>query len=147
MPLIGPIHVIHILQMTFVSGSIVDTFIPRSRYGSTGPEKDTAGYDMAAFWARSGAADAFRLEEMEYSTLIPGGFGDHTTALSAAGGISAALVKAYKTGEGSVVETSLLRTGLYANSWPIAYQMALGGADVQDKIDQVGFFLFFCDFQ
>jgi crotonobetainyl-CoA:carnitine CoA-transferase CaiB-like acyl-CoA transferase len=105
-------------------------------YGSTGPEKDTAGYDMAAFWARSGAADSFRPESTEFSSLIPGGFGDHSTALSAAGGIAAALVKAAKTGEGSLVETSLLRTGLYANSWPIAYQMANGGEDVQSRIDQ-----------
>ena len=115
-----------------------------SGYGSTGPEKDTAGYDMAAFWARSGAADSFRPEAQEFSSLIPGGFGDHTTALAAAGGIAAALVKAAKTGEGSVVETSLLRTGIYANScaplspsplplfpWPVSLTWLL--PDVQGR--------------
>jgi len=104
-----------------------------SGYGSTGPERDTAGYEMSSFWARSSAAEAFRPAGEDFVPLLAGGFGDHTTALAAVGGVVAALLRAQRTGVGAVVETSLLRTGMYANSWSLAYHMANGGEDVDDK--------------
>ena len=55
-------------------------------------------YEPSAFWARSGAADAHRYEDDDYPPMLSGGFGDHATALSAAGGICAALVKARDSG-------------------------------------------------
>ena len=69
-------------------------------YGRTGSEDDKMqAYEPSAFWARSGAADAHRYEADDYPPMLSGGFGDHATALSAAGGICAALVKARESGK------------------------------------------------
>ena len=98
-------------------------------YGRTGSEDDKMqAYEPSAFWARSGAADAHRYEDDDYPPMLSGGFGDHATALSAAGGICAALVKARESGVGTVVETSLFRTAIYLNAWPFGYALANGEA-------------------
>lgn len=81
-------------------------------YGSTGPDADRAGYDVGAFWARSGAAASHTLKDEGPPGLAPS-FGDHVTAMGLLSGICAALAGRAKTGEGALVETSLLRTGMY----------------------------------
>jgi crotonobetainyl-CoA:carnitine CoA-transferase CaiB-like acyl-CoA transferase len=53
-------------------------------------------------------------------------FGDHTTSMAAAAGICAALVEAARTGEGRLVEASLLRAGLYAMGSDVAIQLFFG---------------------
>jgi crotonobetainyl-CoA:carnitine CoA-transferase CaiB-like acyl-CoA transferase len=58
--------------------------------------------------------------------LMRGGMGDHVTGLAAAGGICAALVERARTGRGQVVETSLLRTGIYAIGWDTAIHQHFG---------------------
>lgn len=81
-------------------------------YGRTSPEADRASYDMGAFWSRAGIASSLAAPGM----TLPyqrGGMGDHMTGLGAAGGVSAALFARERTGEGQLVETSLLRTGMY----------------------------------
>lgn len=94
-------------------------------YGLEGPDSNRAGYDLGAFWARSGAAAAFAPEG---SPPIPlrGGVGDHTTALATVAGILAALHGRARTGRGSVVEASLLRTGMWCLGWDIAIQERFG---------------------
>jgi crotonobetainyl-CoA:carnitine CoA-transferase CaiB-like acyl-CoA transferase len=77
-----------------------------------GPEADRPGYDMGAFWSRMGNALALTPRGGEPPFQRPG-MGDHTTALSAAAGICAALLAQARTGQGQLVETSLLRTGAY----------------------------------
>jgi crotonobetainyl-CoA:carnitine CoA-transferase CaiB-like acyl-CoA transferase len=91
-------------------------------YGRTGSDDDKMqAYEPSAFWARSGAADAHRYENEAYPPMLSGGFGDHATALSCAGGICAALVQARSSGQGMVVETSLFRTAIYLNAWPFGF--------------------------
>ena len=94
-------------------------------YGSEGPETWRAGYDVGAFWARSGLA----------SLLVPpddpqphfrGGIGDHVTAIAALSGILAALWRRERTGKGELVEVSLLRTGIYCLGWDLGIQLRLG---------------------
>lgn len=96
-----------------------------SGYGARGPEADRHGYDVAAFWARSGAALSMTPEGAEIP-LMRGGFGDHTTALAAVGGICAALAARARSGQGELVETSLLRTGAYVMGWDTAVQLHYG---------------------
>jgi crotonobetainyl-CoA:carnitine CoA-transferase CaiB-like acyl-CoA transferase len=81
-------------------------------YGLEGPERDRASYDMGAYWGRAGVAAALTPpgQDLPYQR---GGFGDHLTGMSLAGGLSAALFARQRTGRGQLVSTSLLRAGMY----------------------------------
>jgi len=68
-------------------------------YGLDGPDVDRAGYDIGAFWARSGLAHTTVAPD-ELPPGIRSGQGDHTTALSLTGGIMAALFDRERTGKG-----------------------------------------------
>jgi crotonobetainyl-CoA:carnitine CoA-transferase CaiB-like acyl-CoA transferase len=81
-------------------------------YGLAGRDADRGAYDIAAFWARAGIAEALRTP----GGPLPfqrGGMGDHSVAMSTVAGITAALVERERTGRGRVVTTSLLRQGAY----------------------------------
>lgn len=99
-----------------------------SGYGTTGPERDRAAYDIGAFWSRAGIA----------LSLVPpgsdppqqrGGMGDHATGITAAGAICAALVARGRTGVGQFVSTSLLRTGMYILGWDTSIRLRFGHID------------------
>ncbi len=94
-------------------------------YGRQGEERDRAAYDVSSFWARSGLAASMTPEGADIP-LMRGGMGDHTTGLAAAGGICAALLARERTGRGQVVETSLLRVGVYAIGWDTAIYQHFG---------------------
>ncbi len=95
-------------------------------WGTTGPDAGKPVYDVAGFWARSGAAHTHIPGEGDYPPVLAPGLGDITTGLSAVGGICAALVSRGKTGKGRVVTTNLLRTGLFVNSWAMSALFARG---------------------
>jgi crotonobetainyl-CoA:carnitine CoA-transferase CaiB-like acyl-CoA transferase len=94
-------------------------------YGAQGPDADLPGYDVAAFWSRAGVASLL-IPKGEEPFVLRTGVGDHTCALATAGGILAAVVKRSVTGEGELVETSLLRTGVYAVGADIGTYLRLG---------------------
>ncbi len=94
-------------------------------YGSSGPEADRAGYDIGAFWARSGLAHTL-VAPGDNPPPVRSGQGDHTTALSMCAGVMAALFDRERTGRGGVVETSLLRTGIYTLGWDVGVQLRFG---------------------
>lgn len=94
-------------------------------YGSRGPEKDRPAYDIGAFWARGGVA-AMLTPEGQVPPPQRGGMGDHTTAMTAAAAINAALVARERSGKGQFVETSLLRTGAYVVGWDAATRLRFG---------------------
>ncbi len=84
-------------------------------YGDFGPDKDNPGFDVVAFWARSGAMMDFA--EADTSPLnAPYGFGDSTTACSLAAGIAGALYQKTQTGKGCKVMVSLYSQGIWNNS-------------------------------
>jgi len=91
-------------------------------YGLEGEERDRAGYDVGAFWARSGVADLFRVPNQP-PLALRGGFGDHVTAIATAAGILGALFERERTGAGRLVETSLMATGMYCIGWDLAIQL------------------------
>ncbi|MFN2376301.1 MAG: CaiB/BaiF CoA transferase family protein [Candidatus Binatia bacterium] len=91
-------------------------------YGLEGEDRDRAGYDVGAFWARSGAADLFRVKD-DAPLALRGGFGDHVTGIAAVAGILGALIERGRTGRGRLVETSLLRTGMYCLGWDLGIQL------------------------
>ncbi|MFM9131247.1 MAG: CoA transferase, partial [Actinomycetota bacterium] len=57
---------------------------------------------------------------------VRSGQGDHTTGLSMCAGVMAALFDRERTGKGRVVETSLLRTGIYTIGWDVGVQLRFG---------------------
>jgi crotonobetainyl-CoA:carnitine CoA-transferase CaiB-like acyl-CoA transferase len=91
-------------------------------YGLQGPDANRPGFDIASFWSRTGVA---RLTVPKGEDLFANrtAFGDHTTSMSAAAGICAALVEAGRTGKGRLVEASLFRAGLYALGSDFAIQL------------------------
>jgi crotonobetainyl-CoA:carnitine CoA-transferase CaiB-like acyl-CoA transferase len=94
-------------------------------YGSVGPERNTPGYDIGAFVARTGMARTNRPMD-EAPVNLRSAIGDHTTGITTCAGILAALVERARTGRGRLVETSLFQTGLYAMSLDLSTQATLG---------------------
>lgn len=94
-------------------------------YGLSGPDVDRPGYDIGAFWARSGLAHTTVAPD-EMPPALRSGQGDHTTGLSLASGIMAALFDRERTGKGRIVSTSLLRTGMYTLGWDIGVYLRFG---------------------
>ena len=94
-------------------------------YGMVGPDRDRAGYDIGAFWARSSLAGA-TVPPGELPPALRSGVGDHATAMTLTAGIVTALLNRERTGLGRVVHTSLLRTGIYLNGWDISIRQYFG---------------------
>jgi crotonobetainyl-CoA:carnitine CoA-transferase CaiB-like acyl-CoA transferase len=93
-------------------------------YGD-GRNRDRPSFDLGAFWATSGLA--YQLTPHGAPPIIArGGIGDHVVALSLVSGILAAVVHQRATGQGALVETSLLRTGAYCLGWDLALQEYFG---------------------
>ncbi len=81
-------------------------------FGELGPDKNKAGFDTVAFWAKSGAM--LDLTEKDTSPINPTlAFGDAATACSLAGGICAALYKQARTGKGSKIMLSLYAQAIW----------------------------------
>lgn len=94
-------------------------------YGLDGPDADKPGYDIGAFWARTGIARDLVPRDAA-PVGVRGGLGDHYTGLSATAGLLAALLERGRTGKGRIVETSLLRTGLWAIGHQVVVQETFG---------------------
>jgi crotonobetainyl-CoA:carnitine CoA-transferase CaiB-like acyl-CoA transferase len=104
-------------------------------YGLTGNDRDRPGYDIGAFWARPGIArQAVASDEPPAS--LPAGFGDHVTGVATVAGILAALWERERTGKGGVVETSLLRTGMYTMGWELGIQLVFGKLAPKTRRDE-----------
>ena len=85
-------------------------------YGTSGPDALRPGYDVTAFFGRSGLYDSLREGEDCTVPMSRPAHGDHTTGLAFVGAILAALRLAEKTGEGQVVETSLYETAVWTQA-------------------------------
>jgi len=96
-----------------------------SGYGLQGPERDVPAFDLTGFWTRTGVAAATIPPDQEPFTCRPG-FGDHVTALASLSGVLAAIHERGRTGRGRLVETSLMRAGVYALSWDMSQQLKFG---------------------
>ena len=85
-------------------------------FGSRGPDANQAGYDASAFFARGGVADALTPPDREYPIQQRGAMGDRNGAMAIAFGIAGALLKKLRTGNGCVVDVSLLATAMWTLS-------------------------------
>jgi len=91
-------------------------------YGDKGPDADLPGFDITAYWARTGLLSLTR-DAGAPPTLPVAGSGDHATAVSLYSAIVTALYRRERTNEGSYVTTSLLASGVWATA--VAIQGAL----------------------
>ncbi|MBC9034344.1 CoA transferase [Sphingomonas sp. JC676] len=94
-------------------------------FGENGPDANLPGFDLTAFWARSGLLSMMR-DEGAPPTWPVSGSGDNATAVSLYAAIATALYRRERTGQGSYVTTSLLASGVWSAS--VMVGGALAGA-------------------
>jgi len=83
-----------------------------SGYGEEGDERNRPGYDVTAFFSRSGLYGGMTPPDGAPPHARPGQ-GDHTTAIAFFGALMTGLRARDQTGEGQVVESTLLRTAAF----------------------------------
>lgn len=99
-------------------------------YGEDGEETERPGYDVTAFFSRSG---------LHGGMIPPGGAppharpgqGDHTTSMALFGALMTGLRARDQTGEGQVVEASLLRTAVFTIGIDFASTLIDGRSHVE----------------
>jgi crotonobetainyl-CoA:carnitine CoA-transferase CaiB-like acyl-CoA transferase len=74
------------------------------------------GYDSSAFWARGGMGHVLTPPDRAQPISQRGAMGDRNGAMALAFGMAAALLRRERTGEGSVVDVSLLATAMWTLS-------------------------------
>jgi crotonobetainyl-CoA:carnitine CoA-transferase CaiB-like acyl-CoA transferase len=102
-----------------------------SAWGLVGPGRSDPGYDFGAFWSRTGMSTLMN-GPGTYSQY-PGAFGDTITGLNLVSGILIQLRRRLQNGGiGSLVETSLLRTGMWVNAPMILREVDTKGGSGTD---------------
>jgi crotonobetainyl-CoA:carnitine CoA-transferase CaiB-like acyl-CoA transferase len=101
-----------------------------SGYGERGEEIEKPGFDMTAFWARSGLMDVVH-DAGSDPALSVAGMGDHPSAMVMFGAIMLALYQRERTARGVKVSSSLMASGAWVNSCLI--QAALCSATKYDS--------------
>jgi crotonobetainyl-CoA:carnitine CoA-transferase CaiB-like acyl-CoA transferase len=88
-------------------------YVRGSGYGVRGPDAERGGYDAAAYWSRAGFGDVLTPPGADYPIMQRPAFGDVVGGMAIAGAIAAALYRRATTGEPSIVDVSLLGTGMW----------------------------------
>jgi crotonobetainyl-CoA:carnitine CoA-transferase CaiB-like acyl-CoA transferase len=102
-------------------------------FGDAGPDAKLPGFDLTAFWSRSGLLASTR-DAGTPPTSPPWGSGDYTTAVAIYAAITTALYHRERTGRGANVGTSLLATGVWATGTLVS--AALAGAKPYELNDR-----------
>ena len=85
-------------------------------YGTEGPDAERGGYDVTAFFGRSGLSFIMKDGPDGVPPMPASAQGDHVTGLALVGGILAALRLAERSGEMQVIETSLFETAVWTQA-------------------------------
>ncbi len=96
-----------------------------SGQGPKGPEAERGGFDAGSFWSRGGVAHMLS-EPGKPPIMQRAAFGDTIGATFIAGGIAGALYHREKTGQGSVIDVSLLGTAVWLMAPDILAALLLG---------------------
>lgn len=83
-------------------------------YGYNGPDCDKPGFDVVAFWSRTGSLVDWGAQG-GFPFLPPTGAGDSMTGSILASALLAAFIGAKSTGKGTLVSTSLYGAGCWYN--------------------------------
>jgi formyl-CoA transferase len=88
-------------------------------YGESGPDRDRPGFDVTAYFGRSGILDTARYEGGPPGLSLPAQ-GDRATAMTLVAAILLGLRHRDQTGKGCWVGTSLYANGAWANGTTLA---------------------------
>ncbi|MCA4723987.1 CaiB/BaiF CoA transferase family protein [Mycolicibacterium fortuitum] len=94
-------------------------------FGDTGADANLPGFDLTAYWARSGLLASTR-DAGAPPTSPVWGSGDYTTAVAIYAAITTALYQRERTGRGANVGTSLLAMGVWATGTLVSAALAGG---------------------
>jgi crotonobetainyl-CoA:carnitine CoA-transferase CaiB-like acyl-CoA transferase len=92
-------------------------------FGDNGPDASLPGFDVTAYWSRSGLLSQMR-DAGAPPTWPVAGSGDHATAVGLFSAIVMGLYRRERTGKGSHVTTSLLAEGVWSAGVYIAGALA-----------------------
>lgn len=94
-------------------------------FGDAGPDGGLPGFDLTAYWARSGLLSSTR-DAGAPPTVPVVGSGDYATALGLYAAIVTALYRRERTGRGTSVGISLLAAGVWATATLVGGALAGG---------------------
>ena len=102
-------------------------------FGEKGPDVNQPGYDVVAFWGRTGYL-ADLVEPGSYPMTSPAGAGDNTVGMSLFAGICAALLRRGRTGKGEKISVSLYGAAIwFAGAIITSVQDRYGNAYPKEK--------------
>jgi crotonobetainyl-CoA:carnitine CoA-transferase CaiB-like acyl-CoA transferase len=102
-------------------------YVRGSAFGVRGAEANKGGYDMTGFWCRAGSASGVTPPALPGVLAQPApAYGDSIGGMTIAGGIAGALFARERTGETSIVDVSLLSTGLWAMGMAVDLSLQTG---------------------
>ena len=94
--------------------------------GQRGPGAEVGGFDAVAYWSRGGLGHVLSPPGAASPPSQRPALGDVPSGTFLAGGICAALVRAARTGQGSVVDASLLASAVWTLGPDLAYTSLTG---------------------
>lgn len=102
-------------------------YVRGTGWGSSGPMAEAGGFDAAAAWSAAGIQHKLTSPGAAAPAAQPAAFFDLQGSSAIAGAVAMALFRRERTGEGAVVDVSLLNTGMWTMSPDLAASAAGGG--------------------
>jgi len=102
--------------------------------GQRGPEAEVGGFDAVSYWSRGGIGHVLSAPDATTPAMQRPATGDLPSGTFLVGGICAALVRAARTGQGGVVDVSLLGSAMWTIGPDLAYASLTGEQLVQDTV-------------
>ncbi|ORB32280.1 CaiB/BaiF CoA transferase family protein [Mycolicibacterium parafortuitum] len=102
-------------------------YVRGTGWGSAGAMTDVGGFDSAAAWSAAGIQHKLTPPGAVAPTAQPAAFFDLQGSSAIAGAVGMALFRRERTGEGSVVDVSLLNTGMWVMGPDLAATAAGSG--------------------
>lgn len=111
-------------------------YVRGSGWGSAGAKAETGGFDAAAAWSAAGIQYKLTAPDAVAPAAQPAAFFDLQGSSAIAGAVAMALFKRERTGDGSVVDVSLLNTGMWVMGPDLAASAAgAGELPRQNRLD------------
>jgi crotonobetainyl-CoA:carnitine CoA-transferase CaiB-like acyl-CoA transferase len=104
-------------------------YVLGTAFGARGPDAERGGYDVGAYWARSGMQHMLTPADAVWPQTARPAFGDVVGGLTIAGAISAALYRRAVAGEPTVIHSSLLAAGM----WQVQPDIVNAGLDDNEE--------------
>ncbi len=103
--------------------------------GQRGPDAEAGGFDSVSYWSRGGVGHMLSSPDADLPVGQRAGQGDIPSGMFLAAGICAALVGVARTGEGVVVDTSLLGSAMWTLAPDLAYASIAGHEPPRSRPD------------